>query len=322
MSAPTALTDLLRPHLTPLLAAYAFNPYRHYRTYSRTDQRAILAAEVDVAVAAPGGFSRVIGGAEPRVAVIARPLAWDTGFFGVSMARIDYVLASPTAAHGDRVAAIDAVCAAARAAGVQHLTARVDVADLDTMGALEQCGFRTMDALVTYIMRPVKDPPNDVRTVGTIRKSREDDAEAILEITREAYRGYRGRFHLDPHLPAARADEFYVEWARQCLSGTMADALLVWEDSTGRVNGFMGFRRREPVSSLATPVYGGGLGACRRDSPGGYVSLIGEGTRWAHARGAVAEVQTQNYNFAVIRTYEAAGAHYVRAEYTLHAWLG
>ena len=42
----------------------------------------------------------------------------------------------------------------------------------------------------------------------------------------------------------------------------------------------------------------------------------------AHAAGAVSECQTQNYNFAVIRVYEAAGFHYVRAEYTLHAWLG
>ena len=134
--------------------------------------------------------------------MVARPLSWDTNFFGVPMARIDYVLASPAATGADRVAAIDAVCAAARTAGVQHLTARVDVADLNAMGALEACGFRTMDALVTYIMRPVKDPPHEVRTVGTIRESREADAEAILEITREAYRDYRGRFHLDPHLPA------------------------------------------------------------------------------------------------------------------------
>jgi hypothetical protein len=36
----------------------------------------------------------------------------------------------------------------------------------------------------------------------------------------------------------------------------------------------------------------------------------------------VAECQTQNYNFATIRIYEAVGARYVRAEYTFHASLG
>ena len=38
------------------------------------------------------------------------------------------------------------------------------------------------------------------------------------------------------------------------------------------------------------------------------------GTVWAHERNGVAECQTQNYNFPVIRVYEAVGAHYVRAE--------
>jgi hypothetical protein len=102
----------------------------------------------------------------------------------------------------------------------------------------------------------------------------------------------------------------------------MSDTVLVSDDASGRVAGNLAYRRREPVSSIATPVFGGGLGACRRDSPGAYASLIRAGTLRAHAAGGVSECQTQNYNFAVIRVYEAAGFRYVRAEYTLHAWLG
>ncbi|HEX2139456.1 MAG TPA: hypothetical protein VHG33_07075, partial [Woeseiaceae bacterium] len=76
------------------------------------------------------------------------------------------------------------------------------------------------------------------------------------------------------------------------------------------------------VSTVSgVPVFGGGLGACRIDTPGAYAGLIRAGTVWAHARDGVAECQTQNYNFPTIRIYEAVGAHYVRGEYTLHAWL-
>jgi hypothetical protein len=97
----------------------------------------------------------------------------------------------------------------------------------------------------------------------------------------------------------------------------------VSEGANGRLLGFLGFRRREPVSSVSgVPVFGGGLGACRRDASGAYAGLIRAGTVWAHARNGVAECQTQNYNFATIRIYEAVGLHYVRADYTLHAWLG
>ncbi|MCC6991353.1 MAG: hypothetical protein IT181_20275 [Acidobacteria bacterium] len=322
MSEPLPLANLTPDRLTALLDAHAFKPYRQYRTYSRKEQLAILQAEVGSALVVPDEFSRVTAGDDARAAVVARPLAWDSSFFGLPMAHIDYVLAAPTATRDDRAAVIGAACAAARAAGVKHLTARVDVADLDTLGVLEDQGFRTMDALVTYIMRPVKDPPRDVRTVGAIRHARPEDHDAIIAITREAYQGYRGRFHLDPHLSSSRADELYVEWARQCVSGAMSDIILVSEDSDGRLQGYLAYRRREPASSLGMPIYGGGLGACRRDSPGAYASLIRDATLLSHEHGGMGEYQTQNYNFAVIRVYEAAGAHYVRAEYTLHAWLG
>jgi hypothetical protein len=321
MSPTVPVSRLSRETRQALIENYPFKPYRYYRTYSRREQHAILDAEIDATLAVGGEFSRALDGDRPAAA-IARPLAWDSAFFGLPMGRLDYVIPSPDTTRLERAALVGAVCDAARASGIKHLTARVDVADLDTLAVLEDHGFRTMDALVTYIMRPVKDPPTDVRTVGTIRESRPEDHEQIVDITREAYHGYRGRFHLDPHISPARADEFYVEWARQCVAGAMSDIILVSEDSQGRLNGYLAYRRRQPMSSLGMPIFGGGLGACRRETPGAYASLIRDATHWSHARGGMGEYQTQNYNFAVIRVYEAAGAHYVRAEYTLHAWLG
>lgn len=305
-----------------LLEAFPFKAYRQYRTYSRREQAEILAAEVAGALAAAGECSMAVGADELRAAAVARPLPWDSEYFGMPMGRIDVVLAAPDATPGDRAAVVAATCAAARAGGLQHLTARVDVGDLETLAVLESHGFRTMDALGTYILRKGHDVAREVRSVGPLRPATPADADAIRRITREAYQGYRGRFHLDPHLPRDRADAFYEAWASQCLSGAMADVVMVSEDSAGRVIGYLAHRRREPASSIGTPIYGGGLGACRRDAPGAYASLIRDSALWAHAQGAVAECQTQLSNFPVIRVYESVGFHYVRAEYTLHAWLG
>ncbi|MGD9903859.1 MAG: N-acetyltransferase family protein [Vicinamibacterales bacterium] len=310
-----------RERLLALVDAYAFKAYRHYRTCTRKQQAAVLAAEIDEALAAEP-FGQWVTRDGEEAAVVARPLPWDSQFFGVPMGRLDVMLASPEATAEHLEAALAATMAAARAAGVRHLAARVDVADLRTMGVLEGAGFRTMDALVTYIMRPGKDPHPEVRPVGTIRDATPEDTAAIVAITAEAYRGYRGRFHLDPHLSSERADALYLEWARGCAERRLADTVIVAEDSGGAISGYLAYRRREPVSRLAMPLFGGGLGAVRRDSPGAYTGLIQEGSQRAHAAGAVSECQTQNYNFAVIRIYEVAGFHYVRAEYTLHAWLG
>lgn len=321
MTSTTALAATSPEARTALYEASPFKPYRQYRTYSRRAQTAILAAEAEAVLRATGDFSVACGDdAALRAAVLARPLAWDSTYFGVPMGRLDPVMRSDTTT-AERTAVVAAAVEAARRHGLRHLTARVDVADLESLAVLEAHGFRTMDALVTYILRRGHDDVREVRSVGPLRPATPDDTDAILAITREAYQGYRGRFHLDPHLPADRADGFYEEWARQCLAGTMAEVVMVSADSQGRVIGYLAHRRREPASTIGTPIYGGGLGACRRDAPGAYASLIRDSALWAHAQGAVAECQTQLANFPVIRVYESVGFHFVRAEYTLHAWL-
>lgn len=302
------------PALLGLARGYAFNPYRNYRALSQTARGAVLGAEVEATLLHPDGV--VYGGAP--AAVVARRLAWDSAFFGVPMARVEYLLGDdPERCLGALRACLDAL----RAEGVRHVSARIDVADLTTIGVLEECGFRLRDAMVTYVARPRKEPAKPIRALGTVRMFREDDGPALIEIARDAFRGYRGRFHADPELPRDRVEGFYEEWARQCLNGAMADTVIVSEGARGLL-GFLAWRRREPVSSVSgVPIFGGGLGACRPDAPGAYAGLIIAGTRWAHENGGVAECQTQNFNYPAIRVHESVGAHYVRAEYAFHASL-
>jgi hypothetical protein len=308
------LGDLAR--IQPAVEAYPFKPYRHYRVLPRKKQTAVMLAEVAATLEHEDGIVLHAASSDGEAIVVGRALRWETGFFGIAMGRIEHVLASdPRLAEPSIVAAVDALAAR----GVRHVSARVDVEDVPLMAAFESRGFRLMDALVTYTTRPHKEPPNPVREVGAIRSFRAGDGPELIRIAEDAYRGFRGRFHLDPHIPDERCDAFYAEWARQCVAHTMADTILVSEGADGQLLGFLAFRRREPVSSAGgVPVFGGGLGACRADTPGAYAGLIRAGTVWAHARDGVAECQTQNYNFATIRIYEAVGAHYVRAEYTLH----
>ena len=299
-----------------LVSSYDFKPYRNYRVYSRKAQNRVMMAEIAGTAAHHDGAVLHASTETGEGMAVVRRLPWDTAFFQIPMGRIEYIIAT------DRrvlVPLVEAAVDQLRDAGARHISARADVADVDLIAALESGGFRLMDALVTYTTRPRKDPPNAVREVGTIRDFIEADGPQLVQIAADAYRGFRGRFHLDPHLPDERCDAFYAEWARQCLAKTMADTILVSEGSDGQLLGFLAFRRREPVSTVGgVPVFGGGLGACRADTPGAYAGLIRAGTVWAHERDGVAECQTQNYNFAVIRVYEAVGAHYVRAEYTLH----
>lgn len=305
-----------------LVAAYPFKPYRDYRVWSRRRQHAMLRADIDRSRQADGSMQVVAGGGDDVVVGLARPLPWDTAFFGVPMARIDVLLrasSEPTPALRDALGALLETC---RAAGIQHVAARVDVADMAGVAALESAGFRLMDALVTYYTHPHREPPPEVREVGRVRPFETADLDQVLAITADAYRGFRGRFQLDARLPADRVDAFYLEWARQCCAGVMADRIVVADDGQGRVHGWASTRRVEPASSAGgITVWAGSLGACRHDKPGAYAGLIRRLAFENYEAGGVTETQTQNHNIATVRVYDAVGARYVRGDYTFHAWL-
>jgi hypothetical protein len=306
--------------LEPLVERYPFKAYRNYRILSRKRQDDVMRAELRGALDARGAFG-LRGDGDLHMAAIVRPLPWDSAFFDLPMARLLLVHDEP---GRDRLRGLIAsACEASRARGIRHLSARVDVADAEAIQALEDAGFRLMDALASYIYPLKRTAPEPGKDMGVLREYRPEDRDQILEITREAYRGFRGRYHLDPHLPAARSDELYVEWAKKACDGEWADVVLVTENGKGELHGWASYRTIEPVSTIGgTAVRGGGLGACRRDKPGAYAGLLRAATIRIHGGGAVTEMQTQIFNFATIRLYEAVGTQFVRAEYTLHASLG
>jgi L-amino acid N-acyltransferase YncA len=306
-----------------LIALYPFKPYREYRVWSRARQRAILRAEIDRARAGPGHVGLLAGEADQAVMALCRPLPWDSAFFGLAMARLDLLLRGAETPRLALDAVLSALLQECRSRGVRHITARVDVADMQAVAALEDAGFRLMDALVTYYTHPRREPPPPVREMGQIRPFVESDLDQVLAITEEAYRGFRGRFQLDPHLPPDRGDAFYMEWARQCCAGRMADRLVVADDGQGELHGWASTRRVEPASSVGRlTLWAGSLGACRRDRPGAYAGLIRALAFENYEAGEVTETQTQNHNVPTVRIYNAVGAQYVRADYTFHAWLG
>jgi hypothetical protein len=309
-------------HVAEVLAqagGYEFDPYRDYHVFTEAQRRAVLLAEVEETLRHPDGRVYLCETGGGRAVVVARRLAWDSAFFGVPMARVEYLFADTP---GTQWHALRMCLDALQAEGVRHVSRRVDVADVASAAPLEELGFRLMDTLLTYASRPGLEPAQPVQSRGRIRPLRDADVEGLLEITRVAFRDFRSRFHADPRLPRERADRFYEEWARQSFAGSMAERVLVSEEDSGELLGFLAFRRREPVSAVTgIPVFGGGVGACRLDKPGAWKGLIHAGTVWAHENGGVAETQTPSHNVPSIQGFQAVGAHMVRGEFTFHLSL-
>jgi hypothetical protein len=311
-----------RDRLDNLILAYPFKPYRQYRILSRRRQQELLGLEVDRALEG-GGSALLADDASGCAALVLRPLSWDSEFFGVPMGRVDYLLRAGEDPRGAMAAAVAAGSEESRRRGIHHLAARVDVADMDGIEAFETHGYGLKDALISYFHDVKRERLPEMRAMGVVRPFRAEDTNEVVDIAREAYRDFRGRFHFDRHLPLDRSNELYVEWARRCCTGEMADVVYVTESSGGRLIGFSAIRKLEPVSSIGTmPLYGGGLGACRPDSHGAFGALVRAVVHDAKDRGAGLDIQTQSHNFPAVRLYEQTGFEYMRVEYTFHAWLG
>jgi hypothetical protein len=305
--------------LPALIRQYPYNAYRGYRVVSRRLQCDVLEAEI--AAILDSGRATLLYDREERAALVFERLPWDSAFFGIRMARIHSLLhADGSHEHlGELVRDCIDLC---RAEGILHLTARADTADHEAIRVFGDHGFRLIETMLTYVHR-ANDPLPHVRDAGTVRGFRPDDTDQIMSIATERFRAFRGRFHVDQHLPDDLCDALYLEWTRKCCTGELADEVLVTETAPGDITGFLAFRKREPISTvIGKPIYGNALGAARADSPGAYLALTRGVARRMRELDASIEGQTQSDNHSTVRVYEATGSKYVRAEYTFHAWLG
>lgn len=180
---------------------------------------------------ATGGIGRgVVEDGRLVALAVLEPQAWESGFFGVRFGAIPVWWApgddGEAAARGGRLLA-------ALLAGEPYdaVAAAVEASDLAAARALADSGFRLLDTKVTYALvlgaaaSPTAPPEIDVRAAGP------GECEALVELAREVFAGYRSRFTADPALPAPARAEFYATWMRNSFAG-FADAVLV-----GRVGG-------------------------------------------------------------------------------------
>jgi ribosomal protein S18 acetylase RimI-like enzyme len=106
-------------------------------------------------------------------------------------------------------------------AGPGLYQAKVDCADVQRVGELEDAGMRVVDVNVT-LRRPAG-PPDAPAT--HVRDAVEADREAVLDIAERDYAV--SRFHLDPQIPDSRARALKRAWVDSFFRGARGDRLLV-----------------------------------------------------------------------------------------------
>ena len=156
-------------------------------------------------------------------------LEWDSGFFGISIAR-----ATPTRVNAETCGAILDWCRAER---IDCLYLLADE-NPDSMRALEDASFSRVDDRVTLELQPI--PAAPVPPADT-RPARESDIAVLREIAALAH--HDSRFYHDGHFDRTRCDELYRVWIEKSCRG-WADHVVVAERD-GHAVGYLTVHLRE-----------------------------------------------------------------------------
>ena len=310
----------------PLLRAYPFKPYAHYsRRVGEEALQQFFLARVEASIRTNANSALWIpgsGGAQ-GLAVWTR-LAWDSQQLGIGAGRFDYLIASGDYPdqYATKEALLRAVLEACAGEGIRHLTARVHASDLSSIHLLEQYGFITVDGILTFSLDIIDArwplPPAGLE----IRLSRPEDIEAIKAIARSSY--VYDRFHSDPCIPKAVADELHAVWVENSCLGKAADAVLVAAEN-GRILGFVTCRiDRQTTEYLGLTIGTIVLVATAADARGrGVARAITYGALdWFRDQGVdIVEVGTQLRNIPASRLYESCGFRLVASSLSLRRWI-
>jgi dTDP-4-amino-4,6-dideoxy-D-galactose acyltransferase len=231
------------------------------------------------------------------------PLAWDTQFFGLSIARVrgDTLTA-------DRADAIDRCCRASKTR-LLYFLARTD--DPTTTAVAEQGGYLEVDRRVT-LRRPLAGlhPAADNAITPFVAA----DLDTLRQIARGSY--LDSRFYQDDRLPRDKCDELFDLWTTQTCQRHPEHVLVAREGGTpvGYVTCKIDPQAREAAIDLigvAESARGRGVGT----------RLVDAALGWAALRGATTmTVVTQARNTAAIRLYERRGFVTSLVQRYYHKW--
>jgi len=306
-----------------------FNPYRNYPLAKTKGKGPLFAREIwhakndgDMTLWAALHRDRCVG------LIGLDRLKWDSGHFGIPMARLWPFSLCIHECGDPRLVAERLLQTALELStrwGIRHVACRVTGENFFGIHSLQRAGFLMMDTLVTYLYRRGKSRAPECRGKYKVRLYQEEDLPQILNIAREAV--YEGRFTRDPWVQVEKVTRMYEAWSQRCCERSMADEVLVAEAGE-EVRGFLGYRMNTFFTEqTGLELWGGGLSVVARKGVGAYASLLAAAvTREFEGRDHsvqpnvpdLIDFETQLSNSAILRVWQEFGYLMVRFTHAFH----
>ena len=154
---------------------------------------------------------------------LVEPLAWDSEFFGVPIARVDL--------NGASVETLRRIDEEARDEGIACLFGSLDPDDPETPYRVQVCGHRLVEVAVT-LRRPAGLPFEPRPSASRARRGTLDDVPRLTEAI--ATLAPWSRFAVDPHFGPEAARRMHEAWVQRAARADDDERMLaVAEDESG-----------------------------------------------------------------------------------------
>jgi hypothetical protein len=258
-----------------------------------------------------------------------RPLPWDSKHFHLKMLELAHFIADEGANLDDRHVMMKEMLDDWH--GYEHVTARINAFDILSAQTAEKFGFSLADTNVEYGIDLRRVPiqrfdgsvfegegakyevvrcPCDLPELVRIAKISWSEAKVAID-----------RFHADTGLPEKLSDDVYAEWLKNCLTGELADYVVV-PRVDGKAVGFLALKQHaDKVGDTDIGLLG--LAAIDPSMRGKriYTNMISLGLRVLKREAGIVETGTQVTNYAVQKAWVQLGLKLVTTTYVFHKWL-
>lgn len=307
--------------IVPLLEAWPFKPLGWHNAWQASDLLDFSCERVRNVLGREQGGAWIVQ-QQNRVRGFAhfQMLPWDSEQLGMGTARIDYLIAEGSYNEQRLIkeTLLEHALVEIHERGVWYLGIRVDASDLSSLHVLEEVGFITVDSLLTFALDLTTHRPAAPARGFTIRMATAADADQAAALARTAY--LYDRFHSDPFINSALADELHATWMHNSCVGEAADAVLLAEDEDGLLGFVSCSLQRDTAPLLGQTVGTIVLVAVAERARGrgvGYSTTLAA-LEWFREQGCeIVEVGTQLRNIPASRLYQKCGFGLVSSSISL-----
>jgi len=250
-------------------------------------------------------------------------LPWDSNQLSFPVARLDFLISTGDYLRQCRIhsSLLKAVCDFCNRESIGYLSARIDASEISALHVLERFGFVTLDGILTFGMELKNEAAARFAAEVSIRPATPRDNKVVADLARSSY--LFDRFHTDPVILKALADELFASWARNSCRGKVADSVLVAENGSGVV-GFVTCKlQHDSKNYLGTKIGNIVLVATAKEAQGQGIAraLTQASLDWfSREEVGIVEVGTQLRNIPAVRLYESSGFRLVKSSLSLRRY--